>query len=266
MSHQGVPHSSDSPSEFTVGAICKLDFRFDHYSGPLSQPLFHDDGTLDGKEAVDRLKDAFPTLDDLEDLYDSANELADKGEGIWEGANEEWNNAPQGLVDYAAGWVDGGDKQALSDLVSSDMIKDPLNDGSKAAGDAMEGQMGKPLGADLRAPLGLGYNPNSDRWYGSAGLVGVWDLHTWNFEGVCKQVKLQAGVGGKFNWAEAKGVSFDPTAYLSLNMKILEFDVGGSTLKLNGSVKVDAFNEDQSVTGELTVDLGFLSEKLWSPN
>tara|TARA_Y100000004_G_scaffold2386_1_gene2904 strand:- start:632 stop:1429 length:798 start_codon:yes stop_codon:yes gene_type:complete len=264
MSHQGVPHSSDSPSKFTVGAVCKLDFSERHFTGPLSQPLFHDDGTIDVNEAIDRLGDALPGLDDIERLYDDATELSDSAKEWWDGTNDEWNFVPQGLADYAKGWVDGGATQALSDVLDSDLIQKPLNDGSNAAGDAMEAQMGKPLGADLRAPLGLGYNPNTGRWYGSAGLVGVWDLHTWNFEGVCKEVNLQAGLGGKFNWAEVKGVSFDPTAYLSLNMKILDFDIGGSTLKLNASAKVDAFGEDQSVTGELTIDLGSLSENLWS--
>jgi hypothetical protein len=265
MSHQGVPHSSDPPSKFTVGAICKLEFSERHFTGPLSQPLFHDDGTIDLNEALDRLDDAFD-LDDIEGLYDDATELSDSAKEWWEGTNDEWNGAPQGLVDYAKGWVDGGAKQALSDLLDSEMVKDPLNDGSEAAGDAIEDQMGSPLGADLRAPLGLGYNPRSGRWYGTAGLIAGWDLHTWNLEGVCKEITLQAGVGGRLTWAEAKGVSVDPTAYLSLNMKVLEFAIGGSTLSIDGSVKVDAFGEDNSVTGELTIDLGSLSDKLWSRN
>lgn len=264
MSHNGLPHSFDR--EFVLPGsmtFCKIDFSESHISGPESQPLFNDDGSVDLDEAVDRLRDALPSLDDIEGLYDDAHDLADNAKEWWDGTNDEWDHVPTGLTDFGKGWVAGGGKQALSDLVSSDLIKNPLNDGSEAAGEAIEDAMGKPLGADISAPLGLGYNPETDRWYGCAGLIAGWDLHTWNIEGVCKEIKLQAGVGGRFKWAEAKGITFDPTAYVSLNIAVAEFEIAGTTLTIDGEVKVDAFGGDSSVTGELTIDLGQLSESLW---
>lgn len=229
--------------------LCETTITFEHIGGVESQPFWSDDGTTDLEGLSDGLRDV--TIN-VKQLYEDAKKLSDTAKETWEGIDAEWHGAPEAAADFAKGWLEGGSNEALEGLIDSDLIQNPINDASKAAGNAIEEAVGEP-GLDIKTPFGLGYDGNE--WYGTAGLLAGYELFTYTGDGVCKELNLSVGVGGRFKWAEA-GLTFDPTAYLNLNVEVTEFEIAGQLISLEAGVTVDALAEDNSVTGTLTFDVG----------